>query len=111
MKLAIIESRNITELVGEIPECSIIISGGATGVDQAAEQYAQENNIALVVHLPEYQKFGRGAPQVRNKLIVDTADFVLAFWDGKSKDTKSVIEYCKKQGKPHEVRLVDSGNK
>jgi hypothetical protein len=48
---------------------------------------------------------------VRNKLIVDSADFVLAFWDGKSKDTKSVIEYCKKQGKPHEVRLVDSGNK
>ena len=55
MKLAIIESRNITELVGEIPECSIIISGGATGVDQAAEQYAKENNIALVVHLSEYQ--------------------------------------------------------
>ena len=79
MKLAIIESRNITELVGEIPECSIIISGGATGVDQAAEQYAPVNNIALVGHLPEYQKFGRGTPQVRNKLIVDSADFVLAF--------------------------------
>ena len=79
MKLAIIGSRNITELEGEILECSIINSGGATGVDQAEEQYAQENNIALVGHLPEYQKFGRGTPQVRNKLIVDSADFVLAF--------------------------------
>ena len=48
---------------------------------------------------------------VRNKLIVDSADFVLAFWDGKSKGTKSVIEYCKKQGKPYEVRLVNSKNK
>ena len=55
MKLAIIGSRNITQLEGDIPECSIIFSGGATGVDQAAEQYAQENNIALVVHLSEYQ--------------------------------------------------------
>ena len=111
MKLAIIGSRNITELEGEIPECSIIISGGATGVDQAAEQYAQENNIALVGHLPENQKFGRGTPQVRNKLIVDSADFVLAFQDGKSKGTKSVIEFCKKQGKPHEVRLASSQSK
>ena len=44
-------------------------------------------------------------------LIVDSADFVLAFWDGKSKGTKSVIEYCKKQGKPYAVRLVNSENK
>ena len=64
MKLAIIGSRNINELEGEMPECSTIISGGAKGGDQAAEQYAKENNIPLRVHLPEYQKFGRGAPRL-----------------------------------------------
>jgi hypothetical protein len=106
MKLAIIGSRGITEL-GDIPECSTIISGGAKGVDQAAEQFAKKNDIPLVVYLPEYKIFGRGAPLIRNKMIVDVADFVLAFWDGKSRGTKSVIDYCKKQGKPHEVRLVD----
>jgi len=106
MKLAIIGSRGITELGGEIPECSTIISGGAKGVDQAAERYAQENNIQMVIHLPDYQRYGRGATHVRNKLIADSADFVLAFWDGKSKGTKSVIEYCKKQEKSYEVRLV-----
>ena len=47
-----------------MPECSTIISGGAKGMDQAAEQYAKENNIPLRVHLPEYQKFGRGAPRL-----------------------------------------------
>ena len=51
MKLAIIGSRSITELEGEIPECSTIISGGAKGIDQAADRYAQENNIPMVVHL------------------------------------------------------------
>lgn len=107
MKFAIIGSRTITELEGEIPECSTIISGGAKGVDQAAEQYANENNIPLEVHLPDYQKYGRGATLVRNKLIVDSADFVLAIWDGKSPGTKSVIDYCKKQGKPYEVRIVN----
>ena len=107
MKLAIIGSRGITELEGDIPECSTIISGGAKGVDQAAERYAQKNNIQMEIHLPDYQRYGRGATHVRNKLIIDSADFVLAFWDGKSKGTKSVIENCKKQGKPYEVRLVD----
>ena len=68
MKLAIIGSRGITELGGEIPECSSIISGGAKGIDQAADRYAQENNIPLVVHLADYQKYGRGATHVRNKL-------------------------------------------
>ena len=110
MKLAIIGSRGITELGGVIPECSTIISGGAKGVDQAAERYAQENNIQMEIHLPEYQRYGRGATHVRNKLIVDSADFVIAFWDGKSKGTKSVIEYCKKQGKSYEVRIVDRAN-
>ena len=33
------------------------------GVYLAAEQYAKENNIAWGVHLPEYQKYGRGAPE------------------------------------------------
>ena len=110
MKLAIIGSRGITELGGEIPECSTIISGGAKGVDQAAERYAQENNIQMEIHLPEYQRYGRGATHVRNKLIVDSADFVIAVWDGKSRGTKSVIEYCKKQGKSYEVRIVDRAN-
>ncbi len=105
-KLAIVGSRNINELKGEIPDCSTVVSGGAKGVDHAAEQYAKENDIPLEVHLPDYEKYGKGAPLVRNKLIVDSADFVLAIWDGKSQGTKFVIDYCTKQGKPHEVRIV-----
>ena len=46
-----------------MPECSTIIPGCAKGVYLAAEQYAKENNIARGVHLPEYQKYGRGAPE------------------------------------------------
>jgi len=40
---------------------------------------------------------------VRNKVIVDYADKIIAFWDGKSKGTLSVIEYAKKTGKPCEI--------
>ncbi len=46
-----------------MPECSTIIPGCAKGVYLSAEQYAKENKIAWGVHLPEYQKYGRGAPE------------------------------------------------
>ena len=37
---------------------------------------------------------------IRNREIVRYADQILAFWDGSSRGTKYVIDYCKKIGKP-----------
>ena len=51
------------------------------------------------VFLPEYERYGRAAPIVRNKQIVDYADKIVAFWDGSSKGTLSVIRYAQKLGK------------
>ena len=44
--------------------------------------------------------YGRAAPIVRNKQIVEYADEVIAFWDRRSKGTLSVIQYCKKTNTP-----------
>ena len=102
MKIAIIGSRSIElqNLSDYLPEnVSEIVSGGARGVDGSAAEYAKANNIKLTEFLPEYSKYGRGAPIVRNKQIAEYADEVLAFWDGKSKGTLSVIRYCEKIGK------------
>ncbi len=110
MKIAIIGSRNLEiEDLGKYlsSDCSEIVSGGAKGIDTCAKNYAQMHNIALVEFLPEYDKFGRGAPIVRNKKIVDYADKVLVFWDGKSKGTKSVIDYCRKAGKECKIILIE----
>ena len=109
MKLAIIGSRNLH--VDDLSKyiyagADEIVSGGARGIDRDAETYAKANNIKITVFLPEYEKYGRGAPIVRNKQIVDYADEILAFWDGSSKGTKSVIDYCKKQGKKVNVIIM-----
>lgn len=58
--------------------------------------------------MPEYKRYGRGAPIVRNKMIVDYADRIIAFWNGRSKGTMSVISYANKVGKPCEVVIVGS---
>ena len=102
MKLAIIGSRglHIEDLEKYIPEgVDEIVSGGAKGVDTDAEEYAGKNGIKMTVFLPQYHRFKGGATHIRNKQIVDYADEVLAFWDGTSRGTESVIEYCLKIGK------------
>ena len=109
MKIAVIGSRNTETdhleqyLQKEITE---IVSGGAKGIDTFAKKYAEKNGIALTEFLPEYNKYGRGAPLKRNIQIVEYADEVFSFWDGTSKGTKHVIDMCKKLGKKVTVVLI-----
>ena len=110
MKIAIIGSRNLSiddlhEYIS--PECTEIVSGGACGVDSSAEKFATEHNIKLTVFLPEYEKYGRAAPIIRNRQIVDYADTIIAFWDGCSKGTLSVIKYCEKTKKPCSIIVIN----
>ena len=81
----------------------LIISGGAKGVDSIAEEWAAKNKIPVKQFKPDWKKYGRGAGIVRNKLMVEESDFVLIFWDGISKGTKSDIDFCKKLGKQHSI--------
>ena len=105
MKIAIVGSRNITvKNIGDyVCGCSEIVSGGAIGVDTCAAEYARQSGLKLTEFLPEYERYGRAAPIVRNKQIVDYADKILVFWNGTSKGTLSVIRYAAKANKPCEV--------
>ena len=98
MKLAIIGSRglHVESFEEYLPEgVTEIVSGGAKGIDTDAERYANANGIKMTVFKPQYSKYKGGAPHIRNKEIVNYADEVLAFWDGSSRGTKNVIEYCR----------------
>ena len=102
MKIAVIGSRGlvINDLGKYLPaNVTEIVSGGAKGIDTCAREYALSNGMKLTEFLPEYNKYGRGAPLKRNLLIIDYADEVLAFWDGRSSGTKYVIEQCRKRNK------------
>ena len=109
MKIAVIGSRNITkaEIGIYLPDnVTEIVSGGAKGIDTIAKQYAEKNGIVYTEFLPDYKTYGKVAPLIRNDEIINYADEILAFWDGKSKGTKYVINHAKKQGK--KVAIVDT---
>ena len=109
MRLAIIGSREISdpkillEALKEVPyldSITEIVSGGAKGVDSLARAYAQENNLKLTEFLPDYGRYGRGAPLQRNTQIIEYADIVLAIpVKGGSAGTHDGIKKAKALGK------------
>lgn len=110
MKLMIATSRSIDniDISRYIPEdTKLIISGGAKGIDKKAEQYADAHRISKLILRPEYKLYRRRAPLIRNEEMVNTADKVLVFWDGKSRGTKYTIDYANSIGKCIEVVMVN----
>lgn len=106
MKLAIIGSRNCPpiDIMSHLKHLPTgVVSGGARGADTYAREFAQKYNLPLTEYLPEYDKYGKAAPLIRNKLIVDNCDCLIAFWDGQSRGTKFTLDYAKEKGKPIKI--------
>ena len=111
MKLAIVGSRNYAHLneveryVSNLPKDTIIISGGAAGVDMEAVNVARKVGLNYKTILPQWDKYGKVAGLRRNLLIIAEADEVIAFWDGKSRGTKHSIDIAKMSHIP--VKIYD----
>lgn len=115
MKLAIVGTRSFTnfsqfvvKLKYRYPEVfsdkvTEIVSGGADGIDSLAERLAKEINIPIKIFPPDYSKFGKIAPLIRNQEIVDYADACIAFPSNGSKGTNDTIKKFEKAQKPIKV--------
>lgn len=65
MKVAVIGSRNLVvqDLGKYLPEETMeIVSGGEKGIDTCAREYALAKGLKLTEFLPDYKRYGRGAP-------------------------------------------------
>ena len=112
MKLAIVGSRdfndydvicNFISAKFDLNEIDTIVSGGAKGVDALAETYAKEHDLNLIVKKADWKKYGRAAGPIRNKLIIEEADAVVAFPAKDSTGTRNSMSLAKKLGKRLEV--------
>ena len=84
----------------------VIISGCASGADALGERYALENGFAIEKFPAEWGKYGRSAGPIRNGKMAEAADYVICFWDGKSRGTRSMIENAKKYGKGIRIKMI-----
>lgn len=84
----------------------ILISGGAKGVDALGEKYALENNLQVEIFKADWSKYGRAAGPKRNAEMAKSCTHLLAFWNGESKGTKSMISLAKKENKTVKVIAI-----
>ena len=108
MKIAIIGSRDLKVDLDQYLSADLVtevITGGAHGVDYCAIQWAKKHSIPLIVLRPDYEAYGRSAPLIRDKTIIDRCNAVYAFWDGNSRGTAFSLNYASLQHKKINVVL------
>jgi hypothetical protein len=83
----------------------VVVSGGAKGTDTLAEQFTikfyTEEPWIFEPEQEIIKKEGFAtAAHARNQEIVNAADYIIAFWDGKSRGTRDTINRAAKAKKP-----------
>jgi hypothetical protein len=87
-------------------ECNvIIISGHARGADILGEKYANDEGFGLEIYPAQWDKYGKRAGYRRNEEMGEIADALIAFWDGKSRGTKHMIDFMSNKNLP--VKIVE----
>lgn len=75
-----------------------IVSGTAAGADTLGERYAQEKGYEVKKFPAQWDLYGKSAGYKRNQQMAEYADGLIAFWDGKSKGTKHMIDIATNKG-------------
>lgn len=84
-----------------------IVSGCAKGADALGIAYAQEHDIPCYRYPADWIKHGKSAGHLRNIEMGNVAHGLIAFWDGRSRGTKHMIEYMQSLTKPALVVLYN----
>ena len=96
---SILNYRPIDRILNDIGyQITTVISGTSIGVDRIGERWAEMNGIPVERYPADWEKYGRSAGHIRNDLMASRADMLIAFWDGRSKGTKSMIDIAMKRG-------------
>jgi hypothetical protein len=77
-------------------EITEIVSGCAEGPDTFGEEWAIRNRVPVKRFPPDFKRWGKSAGPRRNIQMLEYADYLIAFWDGKSKGTKHTIDNAEK---------------
>ena len=88
------------------PGDTIVSSGCPKGGDRFAEKIASDNNVPIKIYYPEWDKHGKSAGFVRNGLIAEDADILLALCaDDRTGGTEDTIKKFRKS-KPKGVVFI-----
>jgi hypothetical protein len=100
----------VEAFIAELAPETVVVTGGAQGPDQWAEEAARARGLAVAVHKPDldgavtrWQMADRY--YARNQRIVDDSDMIVAFVTAdRTAGTEDTIRRAKRAGKPVELR-------
>lgn len=75
-----------------------IISGHARGADRLGERFAREHHLPCDSCPADWKRYGKAAGPIRNAEMAKMADVLIAFWDGESAGTRSMIDLARSYG-------------
>ena len=82
-------------------EITTVISGCARGVDTFGEQYAAEHGIPVERHPADWENLGRKAGPIRNHVMAQCADALIAVLYPGSRGTENMIQQARDAGLKH----------
>lgn len=81
-----------------------VVCGGADGVDNIGNFWAQAEGILVKRFWPDWNKHGKAAGPIRNRAMAEYADALILVWDGQSRGSASMKREAQRAGIPiHEV--------
>ena len=107
MKLIIAGSRTFTDyqllcqtLTPERPRITEVLHGGARGAEHLGFRWAVRHHVRS-------RCFGKSAGIRHHSQLAQAGDLLLAFWDGRSPDTRHLIGCMQQLGKPCVIVRTD----
>lgn len=77
-----------------------LVTGDSQGADLIAEAWAKKMEMDIKICYADWTNLGTNASYLRNISIIDSSDFIVAFWDGDSNGTAHAIRVTRMTNKP-----------
>ena len=78
-------------------QINLVVSGTAKGADTWGEVWANMNKVPIQRFPASWNEYGKKAGVIRNGLMADNADALIAVWDGQSSGTQNMIQTAAKK--------------
>lgn len=85
----------------------VVLQGEARGVDTSAALWCFHRGVPCVGVPADWERYGKGAGPVRNKIQADLGDELVAFMKDGSRGTADMVRQMQKSGKPTTVVAVE----
>jgi nucleoside 2-deoxyribosyltransferase len=98
----------VAERLRLLPRDAIVLTSPTYGASAAARDLVQERGLPMEVWIARLDRFPteEAAYFARDEEMIQSADRVIAFWDGGSSGTAHELDYARQIGKP--VELVNA---